>query len=217
MNKCCFWHSNISCVISSFFFQISLSVLFILIRKYKMSTFEEVTCIFLAVWLAALWRGQWKYFSLTTPRYSACTWLVFFKPIKIQYDPINQLNQLICLRSVIREDDGIAVNTFILHCVPKSGDDKTEKTMNMQNVEDFSINFAPYVMQAKDYYITLSLADVMKDLLCRHNVLKATKDKVLNYSWWTRTVHYSGGEKKDKTTLNHILAVGNGWTYNETK
>lgn len=66
--------------------------------------------------------------------------------------------------------------------VPKSGDDKTEKTMNMQNVEDFSINFAPYVMQAKDYYITLSLADVMKDLLSRHNVLKATKDKVLNYS-----------------------------------
>ncbi len=80
--------------------------------------------------------------------------------------------------------------------VPKSGDDKTEKTMNMQNIEDFSIHFAPYVMQAKDYYITLSLADVMKDLLSRHNVLKATKDKVLNYSWWTRTTHYSGEEEK---------------------
>ncbi len=68
--------------------------------------------------------------------------------------------------------------------------------MNMQNIEDFSIHFAPYVMQAKDYYITLSLADVMKDLLSRHNVLKATKDKVLNYSWWTRTTHYSGEEEK---------------------
>lgn len=62
---------------------------------------------------------------------------------------------------------------------PKWGDDKTEKTMN---VTDFSINFAPYVTQAKDYYITLSLADVMKDLLNRRNVLKGTKDKVLNYS-----------------------------------
>lgn len=89
--------------------------------------------------------------------------------------------------------------------------------MNMQNVEDFSINFAPYVMQAKDYYITLSLADAMNKLLSRHSVLKATKDKVLNYSWWMGTVYYSGGEKKDKTTLNHTLAVGNGWTYNETK
>ncbi len=99
------------------YFLISLSVLFLLIRKYKMSTFEEVTRTFLAetVWLAALWKGQWKYFSLTTPRHSACTWLVCFKPIKIQHDPINQLNQSIRLRSVIREDDGIAVNTFILH------------------------------------------------------------------------------------------------------
>lgn len=55
--------------------------------------------------------------------------------------------------------------------VPKSGDDKTEKSMNMQNVVDFSINFAPYVMQAKYCYITLYLADVIKDLLSRHNVL----------------------------------------------
>jgi len=54
--------------------------------------------------------------------------------------------------------------------------------MNMPNIADFSIHFAPYVTQAKDYYITLSLADVMKDLLNRHCVLKATKGKALNYS-----------------------------------
>lgn len=102
----------------------------------------------------------------------------FRKPIKIQYNPINEINGFVCGLS---REGMMALQLTHLPCTgkPKWGDDKTT---TMPNVADFSINFAPYVTQAKDYYITLSLADVMKDLLNRHNVLKATKDKVLNYN-----------------------------------